>query len=190
MDDIRNTNPEATGETGQNDNRFKRFFRSLLRYLAVTIIVLALASLLVWLVFVRPVATELEQTRSDLQEAQATTSELQSELTRLESIEAQLIQIQGQRDLLRMLAQVNAARFALAENDLNGAQGALAETEAVLNGLSDSLGEEFSEQIDDMLARLALVNEEILDAEKFSAQRDLEVLANLILSMEAQLLAD
>ena len=165
-----------------------------LRWATGLLIVFALGLGALWLVQVRPLRQQvaaLEQQRDSLQ---ASETELQEQVARLEGVEAENEELRAAKAtleqhcaLLKATAGALGAQFVLASGGdtaqaaeaLSGADGQLALLEAMLTGTPQ-------EDVRAMRYRLAMAAEET-ESDPFAAQRDLEVLANGLETMDEDL---
>jgi len=165
-----------------------------LRWATGLLVVFALGLGALWLVQVQPLrqqAAALEQERDSLQ---ASATELQEQVARLEGVEAENEGLRAAKATLEqrsalLKAKVGAlkAQFVLtsggdtaqAAEALSGADDQLALLEAMLTGTPQ-------EDVRAMRYRLAMAAEE-MESDPFAAQRDLEVLANGLETMEQDL---
>jgi len=146
---------------------------------------------------VSPLQKELESTRAALEAAQAEVEALQEDYdeqldintdleARNDDLQQQLTVTQADQQLLRALADVSAARVALAEDDVVTAKAALSGTMKKLEALQDLLPDDVQGTVQGMLARLTLALDE-LDQDTFAAKNDLEVLWANLQALEASL---
>jgi len=164
----------------------KRRLRRLLFWTLSVTGVFALGLVAMWLVRVGPLSTEFEKARSEVES-------LESELEDLRPLQAENAQLidelamgESQLQLLDVLVNVTSAQLALAQEDEIAAKAALAGTKVSLVELEEKLSAEDAETVRGMIDRLELVQGE-LDTDEFAASRDLEILANNLLSLERSL---
>ncbi len=163
--------------------------RRLRRFLFWTLCVFGLFAMglaATWFFQVGPLSIELEKARIEIQS-------LESELEALRSLPAENEQLsdaletsESHQQLLGVLVNVTSAQLALAQGDTIAAKTALAGTRASLLELEEDLSGDDSETVRDLIDRLELLQGE-LDTDKFAASRDLEILANNLLSLERSL---
>ena len=125
-----------------------------------------------------------------LAEAQAASQDLQTEIDRLEGVEQEnqaltetLQQTEVKLALLNILVDVTRAQLALAQEDPLRVAAALQGTGEKLATSRDLMEDSDLEGIRE---RLVLVLSEV-DGDPFAAERDLEILANILLEIEREL---
>jgi DnaJ-domain-containing protein 1 len=175
------------------ESRLGRFFRRALRWLTGFVVVFGLGFGATWFARVQPLTQELEELGTEADNAGEARDRLQREVEVLEGVreenqtlETALRETQGRLDLLNVLVDVTRAQLAIAEDDPTAAKAELIDTDARLAELGMKVGDD---QVAALRERLELVREEV-DADVFAAQRDLEVLANLLVSLERELFGD
>jgi len=189
--------PEEVVEEVKEPTRFQLFLRKALRWAAGVAVVFVAGVVVTWLVRVTPLQNELAMTQSDLGSAQQEVATLQADVDELQTdrdeLEAENADLQDQlttaladQHILRVIADVSAARVALADDDVVTAKAALSGTEDRLQALFDILPQDVHETLQDMLARLLLVLDEI-DEDNFAASKDLEVLWTNMQALERSL---
>lgn len=147
------------------------------RWVIIALLVFVIGFLLVWFLFVGPRAAEIAELQSQATAAQLQVSALQTQVTDLEAVEAQ-------RLILSFLVDVNAARYEITNDNVDGAELALANTQLTLAELKEQLGSEYATAVQSLQARLNLTKADLVKNDKFAALNDLEVLANSLLNLE------
>lgn len=184
-------------EEKKEPSKFGLFLRKVLRWAAGLGVVFIAGVLLMQFLVVSPLRKDLRGTKGDLEAAEAETAELQDDLadvradndaleTENEELQDQLTTALADQQILRALADVSAARVALAEDDVVTAKAALSGTNARLETLYDLVPADVEETVAGMVARLELAVEE-LDDDTFAAENDLEVLWTNLQALEASL---
>ncbi len=164
----------------------KRRLRRLLFWMLCVTGVFALGLVAMWFVRVGPLSTEFEKARVEIES-------LESELEDLRPLQAENTQLsdaletsESQLQLLSVLVDVTSAQLALAQEDEIAAKAALAGTKVSLLELEEKLSAADAEIVRELIDRLELVQREV-DTDEFAASRDLEILANNLLSLERSL---
>jgi cell division protein FtsB len=175
------------------ESRIGRFLRRALRWITGFVVIFALGFGSTWLARVQPLQREVEQLEATLSDTNDARDRLQQQVDELEgvreenqSLAAALQENQGQLELLNILVDVTTAQLAIAQENPAAAAAALSDTDARLIELGKTLG---SQQVAPLRERLALVIEEV-EVDIFAAQRDLEILANTLISMERDLFGE
>jgi hypothetical protein len=173
---------DAPAEPAKPKHRLRRF----LVWAIVIFGLFAMGVAALWYVQMRPLSSELEATRVELEAAQ-------EELDALRPLEEENAQLTGELEeteshlrLLSVLVNVTSAQLALAQDNPVVAKAALAGTMESLVELQETLSPEDAETVDGLIERLELVQREI-DTDEFAAMRDLEILANNLLLLERSL---
>lgn len=164
----------------------KRRLRRFLFWMLCVTGVFALGLVAMWFVRAGPLSTEFEKARVEIES-------LESELKDLRPLQAENAQLsdaletsESQLQLLSVLVDVTSAQLALAQEDEIAAKAALAGTRASLLELEEKLSAADAEIVRELIDRLELVQKEV-DTDEFAASRDLEILANNLLSLERSL---
>jgi hypothetical protein len=179
--------PELEKPAPSAESRFARFTRTLLRWFAAFLIAFLLGALAVYWFLYRPQAEELAEVRSQAEGAQQRVAELEVYQSQNDALRAEQRETNVQVYILRALADVNAARLALATEDVDTARDALSNTGRDLTSLSNLVGSDQRAQLAAMQDRLTLaVNEMGRDA--FAAQSDLGVLETNLRQLESELI--
>ena len=170
-------------------SRLGLFLRRALRWTVAVLVVFVLGIAATWVAQVQPKVDEIAQLRTDLQAAQ-------TELERLRPLEAENEQLQaeanvaGQRlAVLGSLVDVTSAQVAMLMGDPEAARSELAGTAARLTELRGLLDPAGVAEVEAMQTRLEQVLGEV-DDDAFAAQRDLEVLANNLATLDRSLASD
>ena len=165
-----------------------------LRWTTGLLAVFALGLVVTWLVQVQPLRQQvaaLEQERASLQ---ASVTDLQAETARLEGVDAENAALKATKAELEqnsalLMAKVGTlqAQFVLASGgDAAEAVEALSSADDQLEILEKALAGKQQESARALRYRLAMAAEEV-ESDSFAAQRDLEVLANGLETMEQEL---
>ncbi len=164
----------------------KRRLRRFLFWTLCIIGVFALGLVAMWFVRVGPLSTELEKARVEIKS-------LESELEDLRPMKAENAQLsdaletsESHLQLLSVLVNVTSAQLALAQEDEIAAKAALAGTRVSLLELEEKLSAADAETVRGLIERLELVQGEV-ESDEFAASRDLEILANNLLTLERSL---
>ncbi len=134
-----------------------------------------------------PQRTELVDTRAELQQSQADMAEQIAELERLESVEVQLSISQQKLSIFRFLAEINNARVALLDNDLETASSILGPSQTSFKNLVAGLQLSQDSGINEVGLRLQLAVEEVADGDITVALSDLEQLVSELLRLEKEI---
>jgi hypothetical protein len=187
--------PLAEEEEITPEAKPRRLRRALLWILSL-VVIFAAGVVLTWAVRIRPQAAQLEELQAQVVSIQG---QLKGQTTELEELRplvdenALLIEdlalVTAHLDLLSVLVDVTTAQLALAQEDDIAARAALTGTEALLSALEEVLEGSDAEAVVEMSARLQLVLEEV-ETDRFAARRDLEILANNLLSLERVLFGE
>jgi len=182
--------PKAPAERETKDSRVGGFLKRALRWIVIFLVVFTLGIVAMQFVRVRPLTDERNGLSQSLAEAQAASQDLQTEIDRLEGVEQEnraltetLQQTEVKLTLLNILVDVTRAQLALAQEDPLRVAAALQGSGEKLATLRDLMGDSDLEGIRE---RLVLVLSEV-DNDPFAAERDLEILANILLEIEREL---
>jgi cell division protein FtsB len=182
--------PKAPTDGEAKDSRVGGFLKRALRWVVIFLVVFTLGIVAMQFVRVRPLTDERDSLSQSLAEAQAAQQELEQEIDRLEGVEQEnqalseaLQRTEVKLALLNILVDVTRAQLALAQEDPVRVAAALQGTGDKLATLRDLMQDSDLEGIRE---RLVLVLSEI-DADPFAAERDLEILANILLEIEREL---
>ena len=183
------------------ESRFQRFLKLSIRWVIGVLIVFALGFMSAVLLLYIPVRDGKSQLETEIIQAEARIDSLESEIIQQENDIQDYIDMENelvseaeamQEELktanlhvliLSALADINAARVALANDDLAGARVHLTNTNKTLGTLKEFVGTEQRDKVIAMHNRFALVMAEI-DEYPSVAQSDLEVLANNLMMLE------
>ncbi|MEJ2010595.1 MAG: hypothetical protein P8X64_00040 [Anaerolineales bacterium] len=188
--------PPVEPESAEPEPSGPGLLRRILVWAVVVLLVFALGVGACWLTQVQPQRDRIASLEQRAQSAEAQVASLQAEVTRLspfeaenESLQAQLKRSSQHLDLLFVLVDVTSAQLAMAQEDAVAAKAALTGTDARLSGLESDLEGSQADTVKGLRERLTLVKEEV-DSDEFAARRDLEILANNLLSLERSLFGD
>jgi cell division protein FtsB len=172
------------------ESRWRRFFRLALRWVVGLLIVFLLGVLATTLLFYRPTLERLNQLQAEHQQSVQRVAELEAEVARLselerrnQALEKDLATANLDRKLLKILADVNAARFALSSGDAAGARLILSKAPAALKEIALLVSQDQRESVTAMQNRLDLALSE-MERDAFAAQSDLGVLASNLAQLE------
>lgn len=175
------------------ESRARRFFRLAIRWVVGLLIVFLLGVLTATLLFYRPTLARLTQLQAEYEQATQRVAELEAEVARLSTLEQrnraleeELANANLRLKVLRVLADVHAARWALSQEDATGAQQILAQSSEALKEIAKLAGATHREDITAMQNRLGLALDE-LGRDAFAAQSDLGVLASNLAQLEQSL---
>lgn len=143
-----------------------RFFRGLLRWVTAIVLVFFLGFLATWYGKVRPQTVQIAQMQ-----------------TRIFNLQKQLNGPQPQLEILQCLLDVSRAQVALAQGETGTVQQALSGTDARLAKLQAELPSDQYPTLQAARTRLGLVLGEA-SSNTMAARNDLEVLANLLSSLQ------
>jgi hypothetical protein len=165
-----------------------------LRWTTGLLVVFALGLVATWLVQVRPLRQQVAALEQERESLQASVADLQVETARLEGVDAENVALRATQTeleqnaaLLKAKAGTLQAQFVLASGgDTREAAKALSSADDQLEILEKALAGAQQESVRALRYRLAMAAEEI-KTDPFAAQRDLEVLANGLETMEKEL---
>jgi hypothetical protein len=182
--------PKAPTDGGAQDSRVGGFLKRALRWVVIFLVVFTLGIVAMQFVRVRPLTEERDSLSQSLAESQVAQQELEQEIDRLEGVEQEnqalseaLQKAEVKLALLNILVDVTRAQLALAQEDPVRVAAALQGTGEKLGILRDLMQDSDLEGIHE---RLVLVLSEA-DGDPFAAERDLEILANILLEIEREL---
>lgn len=180
----------------EGESRMGSFLRKALRWVVAVVVVFALGVLAAWALQIRPQSQRIQDLRSELETSRNRTAELESEVQELrplvaenQALEQELVALRGRLDLLSVLVDVTTAQLELEKENPAAAKEALATTEESLEDMQERLTEVDADTVRDLISRVNLVLNEV-DEDLFAAQRDLEILANSLLSLERSLFGE
>jgi DNA repair exonuclease SbcCD ATPase subunit len=150
-----------------------------------------------WLVQVRPLRQQVAELERERESLQANVADLQTETARLEGVDAENAILKATKAELEQSSALRAARvgtlqaqYVLASGgDAREAVEALSSADDKLEILEKALAGTQQESVRALRYRLAMAAEEV-ESDPFAAQRDLEVLANGLETMEKELSGD
>jgi hypothetical protein len=210
--DVSETEEILTSTAASPDTRARRIIKSSLRWIIGVLIIFALGFMSAILLLYVPERDGKSQLKEDLTKTETRMESLENEIFQLEdeisNYEASLeehsvayeklqVSLEEERSnhqvvlktanlhilILSALADVNAARVALMNEDIPGAKVHLTNTSETFEALAESVDPEQRDKVLAMQNRLALVIAEI-DADPEVALTDLEVLANNLTMLE------
>jgi len=181
-------------EPAQPPSKLRRFSSRALRWVTGFMVVFACGVAVTWFVQVRPGSEQIGSLQAELESAQNQINSLESEVESLRPLEGEnsslrneITTIKQRMDLLSVLVDVTTAQLAVAQEDPIAAKAALAGTDDRLMALDvELIG---VDTVEGLRNRLALVLEEV-DDNAFAAQRDLQILASNLLSLERSLFGE
>lgn len=184
---------QPEGQTQSREpSRLGNAARRGLRWAAGIGLVFLLGVLVTFFGRVRPQADTIRKLGIDLKETRSQVDQLQSRLDELAPLESENEQLQQELetkdhhlDLLAVLVDVTRAQLALAQDQPDSAKAALEGTDDSLQSLLQGMEENHAGMVAGMRERLQLVLSE-LDGDAFAAQRDLEIMANNLVDLEAE----
>lgn len=172
--------------------------KRLRRFLIWAVIVLFIFGLGVgasWVLQVKPQAEQIVSIQARLDSAESELASAQAELEVLRPLKAENVDLtaalqssEQHLDLLFVLVDVSTAQLGMLQEDVLAAKAALNGTDARLANLEKQLSGSDAQTVAGLRDRVALVMEEA-DSDAFAARRDLEILANNLLSLERLLFA-
>jgi chromosome segregation ATPase len=168
--------------------------RRTLRWATGLLVIFALGLAATWLVQVQPLRRQVATLEQERESLQASVADLQAETTRLEGVDAENAALKAteaelERSSALLAARVGAlqAQYVLASGgDAGKAVDALSSADGKLEILEKALAGTQQESVRSLRYRLAMAAEEVR-ADPFAAQRDLEVLANGLETLEKEL---
>lgn len=186
---------DEPAQSGQ-PSRAGSFARRALRWAAGIGVVFVIGVLVTFFWRVRPQADTIRGLQIDLKETNSQVNQLQSRLDELAPLESENEQLQQELqtkdrhlDLLAVLVDVTRAQLALAQDQPDSAKAALENTDDSLRSLQEGVSGSQSGMVAGMRERLQLAITE-LDSDTFAAQRDLEIMANNLVDLEAQVFSE
>jgi hypothetical protein len=175
-------------------SRFRLFLSRALRWVTGFMLVFVLGIVAMWIIRVRPAHDELQSRQAEIEALQdqiTTLDEQVQSLLPLEeentALQAELAETEQQMAIRGVLVDVTSAQLAVAQEDPVAAKAALAGTDERLRKLDVELVG--TDTLEGLRTRLALVMDE-LDSDTFAAQRDLQILANNLISLERSLFGE
>lgn len=194
---------ETTAETKaekEPPSRFVRFLRKALIGLAIVAVIFFAGFLTDHFTRYRPLSADLEQTRSELEQANLDLSELEEENDELTTdnraakneiadLEDELTAAKANLMFYQVLVDVNTAQLELFLENIEGAQAALADTEDNLEDLLPFITEVDPELALSLPRRLELIISG-LERDPETARIDLELLTKDLLELEPLLVGE
>jgi cell division protein FtsL len=186
---------DGVEEEVPKEPRPRRLRRALLWILSL-VVIFAAGVILTWAVRIRPQAAQLVELQSQVASLQEQLDDQKTELGELRPLVEEnallaedLVKLSAHLDLLVVLVDVTTAQLALAQEDDIAARAALTGTEARLNTLEAGLEGPDAAAVAEMRTRLQLVLDGV-ETDNFAARRDLEIMANDLLSLERVLFGE
>ncbi|HEY46537.1 MAG: hypothetical protein AMJ88_11790 [Anaerolineae bacterium SM23_ 63] len=175
-------------------SKFRLFLNRALRWITGFMLVFVLGIVAMWVIRVRPAQAELKSQQAELDAMQDQITTLEDQVRSLlpledenVSLQAELAETEQQMAIRGVLVDVTSAQLAMAQEDPVAAKAALAGTDERLQKLDVELVG--TDTLEGLRTRLALVVDE-LDSDTFAAQRDLQILANNLISLERSLFGE
>lgn len=175
-------------------SKFRLFLNRALRWITGIMLVFVLGVVAMWAIRVRPVQSELQSLQTDLETMQEQVTTLEGRVQSLlpleeenESLLAELAKTGQQMAIRGVLVDITSAQLAMAQEDPIAAKAALAGTDDRMKALDVELVG--TDTLEGLRTRLALVVDE-LDSDTFAARRDLQILANNLISLERSLFGE
>ena len=175
-------------------SKVRLFLNRALRWITGIMLVFVLGVVAMWAIRVRPVQSELQSLQTDLEAMQEQVTTLEERVQSLlpleaenESLQAELAKTEQQMAIRGVLVDVTSAQLAMAQEYPIAAKAALAGTDERMKALDVELVG--TDTLEGLRTRLALVVDE-LDSDAFAARRDLQILANNLISLERSLFGE
>lgn len=178
----RTPTPVAAEQPAVQEKSAGNVIRRILRWFLGLLIIFGLGAVTVLYTLYIPARQALRDQRSGLQQAEQRIAELEEQVASYSKLESENQDLHRELDnanlhtlLLSALANVNAARVALLEEDVGSARAYLAKVDSIKD-LAGLVAPEQRDEVTDMVTRLDLAVSE-LEKDQFAALSDLEVLA-------------
>ncbi|UCF61934.1 MAG: hypothetical protein JSV37_04405 [Anaerolineaceae bacterium] len=175
-------------------SRFRLFLSRALRWVTGFMVVFVLGVVAMWVIRVRPAQDMLQSRQAEIDTMQDQITSLEEQVQALlpleaenTSLQAELAETEQQMAIRGVLVDITSAQLAIAQEDPVAAKAALAGTDERLLKLDMELVG--TDTLEGLRTRLALVVDE-LDSDTFAAQRDLQILANNLISLERSLFGE
>jgi hypothetical protein len=175
-------------------SRFSLLLNRALRWITGIMLVFVLGVAAMWAIRVRPTQAELNSLQAEMDAMQDQITILEDQVLSLlpleeenASLQEELTQTEQQMAIRGVLVDVTSAQLAMAQEDTFAAKAALAGTDDRIQKLDMELVG--TDTLEGLRTRLALVVDE-LDSDAFAAQRDLQILANNLISLERSLFGE
>lgn len=175
-------------------SKFRLFLNRALRWTTGFMVVFVLGVVAMWAIRVRPVQAELKSLQAELEAMQDQITTLEERVQSLLPLEeenallqAELAETEQQMAIRGVLVDITSAQLAMAQEDPIAAKAALAGTDDRMKALDVELVG--TDTLEGLRTRLALVVDE-LDSDAFAAKRDLQILANNLISLERSLFGE
>lgn len=181
-DDQELTKEELMAGEDKEPGRFESAAGRWLRRAIFVGLLLVVAVVLVWLVYIGPRAAEITQLQAQVSADEAQIATLEAQVAALETVKPQ-------REVMSLLVDANNARYELARSQPDSAAAALLNSSRTITLLGTELGPDYADTIASLSARLAQAKADIASEEKFAAIADLDVFINTLLQLQRGLLA-
>ena len=177
------------------ESRFKRVFLRVIRWMLIMLIVFGLGAITVIFSLYLPSRETVREYEAKIEASNQQIADLNQQIQSLKSLEEQNKALEEELEktemhliVLSALSDVNAARLALAEEDVASARSYLTNTPDSLNKLANLVQPDQRTLINSMQDRLELALSE-MDEDIFAGQSDLGVLASNLTQFENTLFA-
>ena len=187
------TEPPTAQPEKPKMGRFQRILRTALIGLAAVIVVFLAGFLTDHFVRYSPMKAELTQSQDELSQANQDISDLQSQINNLndqlainENLQTELDSANQHIELLQALVELRTARIELGNDNIAGAKVALLNTFSRMENLKPLVETVDATLAANMFSRLDLILTGI-DSDPVTAQTDLDLLAENLLSVETLL---
>jgi cell division protein FtsB len=167
-----------------------RRLRRALYWAVMVLLVFGLGVGAAWALQVKPQSEVIDALTAERDQVMADLATALDELEVLRPLEAKNVKLEAalksseqHLDLLFVLVDVSTAQLGILQEDVLAAKAALSGTDARLAKLEVQLEDKDAQTVASLRERVALVLEEV-DSDAFAARRDLEILANNLLSLE------
>ena len=175
------------------ESRSRQILRVAVRWLIILLIIFGAGAFVAYWFLYRPASAEVTTTNAQLAQANQQIADLQSQVNQLKPLGAENQRLQKELNtaqqhiqVLTALAEANAARATLADQNLTQAKAHLDNLSQNLNALQTTVPASEKDKITAMQSRLTLVTGE-MDQNAFAAKSDLDVLANSLTELEKTL---
>jgi|GEM_PF-2071335 len=141
---------EGKPPLAKEESRISRFFRKALQWVIIGLVLVAAGAILVFVLVHQPVRQALDSTQTELQTVQekytqaesnlaAVQSELANTKTELQKSQEDLLQSTNQVVFLRVMSNINTARYALVKKEGASARVALLDAQTDLDKILESV---------------------------------------------------
>ena len=173
--------------------RSRQILRVAVRWLIILLVIFGAGAFVAYWFLYRPARAETSAINAQLAQANQQIADLQSQVNQLkplgtenQRLQKELNTAQQHIQILTALSEVNAARAALADQNLSEAKAQLDKLSQNLDALQTTVPASEKDKITAMQNRLTLVTGE-MDQNTFAAKSDLDVLANSLTELEKTL---